>query len=126
MKPGTTIWSPLASGILSGKYAKGVPADSRMALPEYKWLRDELESAEGVDGGHPVRGAAVVQLSGWCVAPFDDDAVDVVRPRGTFDLQIEVEGIAPGEEAFMTVAAVPSGRRTDWPSGSAGFDIGVT
>jgi voltage-dependent potassium channel beta subunit len=44
---GTTIWSPLASGILSGKYAHGVPKDSRMALPEYRWLRDELENAEG-------------------------------------------------------------------------------
>jgi len=44
---GTTIWSPLASGVLSGKYAAGVPADSRMALPEYAWLRERLESPEG-------------------------------------------------------------------------------
>jgi aryl-alcohol dehydrogenase-like predicted oxidoreductase len=44
---GTTIWSPLASGILSGKYAKGVPAGSRMSLPEYGWLKERLESSEG-------------------------------------------------------------------------------
>jgi voltage-dependent potassium channel beta subunit len=44
---GTTIWSPLASGVLTGKYARGVPAGSRMALPEYGWLRDRLESEEG-------------------------------------------------------------------------------
>ena len=44
---GTTIWSPLASGVLTGKYAKGVPKGSRMALPEYGWLRERLESDEG-------------------------------------------------------------------------------
>jgi len=44
---GTTIWSPLASGVLTGKYAGAVPGDSRMALPEYKWLRERLESEEG-------------------------------------------------------------------------------
>ncbi|MEM7244957.1 MAG: aldo/keto reductase [Acidobacteriota bacterium] len=44
---GTTIWSPLASGILTGKYAEGIPEGSRMALPEYGWLRERLESEEG-------------------------------------------------------------------------------
>jgi aryl-alcohol dehydrogenase-like predicted oxidoreductase len=44
---GTTIWSPLASGILSGKYAAGIPAGSRMTLPEYQWLRERLESLTG-------------------------------------------------------------------------------
>ena len=44
---GTTIWSPLASGILSGKYAGGIPAGSRMTLPEYGWLRVRLEGEEG-------------------------------------------------------------------------------
>ena len=38
---GTTIWSPLASGILSGKYNKGIPADSRLAREE--WIRKEVE-----------------------------------------------------------------------------------
>lgn len=39
---GTTIWSPLASGILTGKYAGGkIPEDSRMALKEYEWLKDK-------------------------------------------------------------------------------------
>jgi voltage-dependent potassium channel beta subunit len=36
---GTTTWSPLASGVLTGKYGKGVPAGSRMTLPQYDWLR---------------------------------------------------------------------------------------
>jgi voltage-dependent potassium channel beta subunit len=39
---GTTIWSPLASGLLTGKYLDGVPEDSRLNLPGYEWLRDIL------------------------------------------------------------------------------------
>jgi voltage-dependent potassium channel beta subunit len=46
---GTTIWSPLASGILTGKYNKNIPKGSRMSLPDYKFLRDGLESKEGAD-----------------------------------------------------------------------------
>ncbi len=44
---GTTIWSPLASGILTNKYADGIPDGSRMTLPAYDWLRERLESIEG-------------------------------------------------------------------------------
>ncbi len=44
---GTTIWSPLASGILTGKYNEGIPADSRIALPGYEWLKARLESDAG-------------------------------------------------------------------------------
>lgn len=39
---GTTVWSPLASGILTGKYNDGLPEDSRLALKNMQWLRDEL------------------------------------------------------------------------------------
>jgi voltage-dependent potassium channel beta subunit len=39
---GTTIWSPLASGLLTGKYLHGIPEGSRATLPGYEWLRDSL------------------------------------------------------------------------------------
>jgi voltage-dependent potassium channel beta subunit len=39
---GTTTWSPLASGLLSGKYNDGVPADSRATLKGYEWLAERL------------------------------------------------------------------------------------
>ena len=39
---GSTTWSPLASGLLSGKYSKGIPKDSRGALKGYEWLQDHL------------------------------------------------------------------------------------
>ncbi len=39
---GTTIWSPLASGLLTGKYAKGIPADSRGSLKNMAWMQEQL------------------------------------------------------------------------------------
>ena len=38
---GTTIWSPLASGLLTGKYLNGVPKNSRLALKGLEWLREK-------------------------------------------------------------------------------------
>jgi voltage-dependent potassium channel beta subunit len=43
---GTTIWSPLASGLLTGKYSAGIPADSRANLKGYEWLRRRFTSPE--------------------------------------------------------------------------------
>ena len=39
---GTTIWSPLFSGVLTGKYNAGIPAGSRLASKQYEFLRSEL------------------------------------------------------------------------------------
>jgi len=43
---GTTIFSPLASGLLTGKYNDGLPTDTRTSLPGYEWLRDRFEKPE--------------------------------------------------------------------------------
>ena len=43
---GLTIWSPLASGVLTGKYRDGIPERSRAALAGYEWLRDGVASPE--------------------------------------------------------------------------------
>ena len=40
---GTTIWSPLSSGLLTGKYNDGIPEGSRATLPGYEWLRGMME-----------------------------------------------------------------------------------
>ncbi len=45
---GTTVWSPLASGLLTGKYNDGVPEGSRGALQGYEWLRGMLTDAERI------------------------------------------------------------------------------
>jgi voltage-dependent potassium channel beta subunit len=52
---GLTIWSPLASGLLSGKYLNGIPAGSRATLPGYEWLKDSLTD--------PARNAKVAELA---------------------------------------------------------------
>lgn len=46
---GTTIWSPLASGLLSGKYNDGIPADSRAALKGYEWLQQGVITPERIE-----------------------------------------------------------------------------
>jgi voltage-dependent potassium channel beta subunit len=44
---GTTIWSPLASGILTGKYSDGIPGGSRLSLSGFDWLAARFSSREG-------------------------------------------------------------------------------
>jgi voltage-dependent potassium channel beta subunit len=45
---GTTIWSPLASGLLTGKYNQGIPAETRIGLPGMEWLKEKLTGPESV------------------------------------------------------------------------------
>lgn len=71
---GTTTWSPLASGLLTGKYQSGIPNDSRGALEEYGFLTGQLTDADRlakVAALEPVAkemGATLAQLSlAWCL-----------------------------------------------------------
>src|SRR5688572_27180357 len=43
---GTTIWSPLAAGLLTGKYNQGIPEDSRFAITGFEWLKDRWVADE--------------------------------------------------------------------------------
>lgn len=43
---GTTVWSPLASGLLTGKYNDGDPGDTRMSLKGYEWLKEHMTNDE--------------------------------------------------------------------------------
>lgn len=71
---GTTIWSPLASGLLTGKYKDGIPEGSRGALESMHWMRDRLTDAEvlaRVSALEPLAaevGASLAQFSlAWCL-----------------------------------------------------------
>lgn len=44
---GTTTWSPLCSGMLTGKYQQGIPKESRFALSGYEWLANRYHSEQG-------------------------------------------------------------------------------
>ncbi len=72
---GTTIWSPLASGLLTGKYRDGVPEDSRAALPGYGWLAKRLTDQAEIDRVERLRpiaeelGCSMAQLAiAWCAS----------------------------------------------------------
>ena len=74
MKLGTTTWSPLASGLLTGKYQQGIPSDSRAALKGYAWLEPSVTDKEKlavVDALVPLTkelGCSLAQLSiAWCL-----------------------------------------------------------
>lgn len=71
---GTTIWSPLASGLLSGKYNEGIPEGSRFALSGFDWLKDRwmqdkfLEKAKQLNELAKSLDITMAQLSiGWCI-----------------------------------------------------------
>jgi voltage-dependent potassium channel beta subunit len=74
---GTTIFSPLDSGILTGKYNQGIPKDSRLDLDGFDWLREGYESEEGKDKIKKVAellpiaeelGCTMAQLAlAWCL-----------------------------------------------------------
>ncbi|MFV2072617.1 MAG: potassium channel beta subunit family protein [Thermoanaerobaculales bacterium] len=74
---GTTIWSPLAGGLLTGKYTDGIPSSSRSTLEGYEWLRTRYESDEAaaniecVNRLTPIAeelGCTMAQLAlAWCL-----------------------------------------------------------
>lgn len=74
---GTTIWSPLASGLLTGKYNDGIPEGSRLSLKGFEWLREMHESPEGKQKLEVVKNLGqlcsdadlpMAQLAiGWCL-----------------------------------------------------------
>lgn len=74
---GTTIWSPLASGMLTGKYNRGIPDGSRITLKGYDWLRKQFEGEEAAQKLGKVErltqiagelGCSMAQLAlAWCL-----------------------------------------------------------
>ena len=74
---GTTIWSPLASGLLTGKYNQGIPDGTRVTLEGYDWLRKSFESEETKENIEKVKllapiaddlGCSLAQLAlAWCL-----------------------------------------------------------
>lgn len=68
---GTTIWSPLATGLLSGKYNNGLPADSRLAIEGFDWLKERWITDDRIN---KVKQLAVlandmaVSLPAMCIA----------------------------------------------------------
>jgi len=71
---GSTTWSPLASGLLTGKYNDGIPSGSRGALDGLEWLKEQLTDAEKIARVKALQplaeqmGASLAQFSlAWCL-----------------------------------------------------------
>ena len=71
---GTTIWSPLASGLLTGKYNEGVPEDSRIAMRGFEWLKEQVLVSEKIEKVKKLKETAdklrtnLATLSiAWCI-----------------------------------------------------------
>ncbi len=71
---GTTTWSPLASGLLSGKYNNGIPEDSRASLQGYEWLQkyvltpDRIAKVKQLVPVASSLGCSMAQLAiAWCL-----------------------------------------------------------
>jgi voltage-dependent potassium channel beta subunit len=114
---GTTTWSPLASGLLTGKYNDGVPTDSRAALKGYEWLSERVLEADKLRRVRKLAplaqelGCTLAQLAlAWCLrnpnvstvitgasrpAQVQENmkALDVV-PKLTPDVVARIEAIA--------------------------------
>jgi voltage-dependent potassium channel beta subunit len=71
---GTTIWSPLASGLLTGKYNDGIPKNSRLNMPGFEWLRDRVLTDDKIKKAKKLTelankmGVSLAALSiAWCI-----------------------------------------------------------
>ncbi|MEL6823535.1 MAG: aldo/keto reductase, partial [Calditrichota bacterium] len=82
---GTTIWSPLASGLLTGKYNNGIPEDARANMKGYEWIKDRIQSPDGRAKIEKVQQLAkiaenlnmsIAQLAlAWCLTNSDVSTV---------------------------------------------------
>jgi voltage-dependent potassium channel beta subunit len=117
---GLTIWSPLASGMLTGKYLGGIPDDSRGNLPGYDWLRRALTDEQKLTAVRKLQpvaadlGCTLAQLAiAWCAAnpnvstvitgasraeqvTENMKAMDVL-PKLTPEVMAQIDGILRGE-----------------------------
>jgi voltage-dependent potassium channel beta subunit len=71
---GTTIWSPLASGLLTGKYNDGIPEGSRLSISNYSWLKDRaltddrLHRVKNLEGVAQKLNTTLATLCiAWCI-----------------------------------------------------------
>jgi len=127
---GTTIWSPLASGMLTGKYNQGIPQGTRLSLPNYKWLREEFESEEGKRKIEKVKqlgplaqelGCSLAQLAiAWCLKNSNVSTVitGASKPEQVRENMIALDVVEKLDQGVMerieTVLENKPEPETDW------------
>lgn len=100
---GNTIWSPLASGLLTGKYKDGIPEDSRGALPGYEWLQGRFTNPDEVAQVEKLRpvaerlGCSLAQLAlAWATKhPMVSSVITGASRVGQVDQNFEAVDVIP-------------------------------
>ena len=105
---GNTIWSPLASGLLTGKYKDGIPEGSRAALEGYGWLAKRLTDAEAIAQVERLRpiadrlGCSMAQLAlAWCTKNPNVSTVITGRVEGRTG-RVELRGRSTSSRSSPT------------------------
>jgi voltage-dependent potassium channel beta subunit len=102
---GTTIWSPLAFGLLTGKYNRGMPKGTRASLPGYEWLKDYVLNPQNLGKVKPLEpiaksiGCSMAQVAlAWCLKNPNVSTVitGATRPK-------QVKENMKAEEAVQTL-----------------------
>jgi voltage-dependent potassium channel beta subunit len=103
---GTTIYSPLASGLLTGKYNEGIPQGTRASLADYQWLREDFEREEAQRNLEKVKriqpiaeelGCTMAQLAlAWCLKnPYVSTVITgASRPEQVYENMKALEIVA--------------------------------
>ncbi|HYD21111.1 MAG TPA: aldo/keto reductase [Flavipsychrobacter sp.] len=122
---GTTIWSPLASGLLTGKYNNGIPEGSRLALEGFEWLKDRTLSDERIARVRELEsvakelGTSLATLAiAWCIsnpnvttailgATKQEQLAENFKalelyPKLTPEVKERIDGIMKSKPAFAT------------------------
>jgi voltage-dependent potassium channel beta subunit len=100
---GNTTWSPLASGLLTGKYRDGIPDDSRASLEGYDWLREQMSDQGAIERIERLRPIAerldcsMAQLSiAWCAKhPMVSSVITGASRRSQVEENMGALGVIP-------------------------------
>lgn len=113
---GLTTWSPLAYGLLTGKYRNGIPEGTRASIERYKWMRDHFTNEKFVEPLQKFEaianrlGASMAQLAiAWCAAnPHVSTVITgASRPEQVVENLAAIEVVdAIDEELFVEIAAL--------------------
>jgi voltage-dependent potassium channel beta subunit len=108
---GTTVWSPLASGLLTGKYNEGVPAGSRGTLKGYEWLQERLTDPQKLTVTRKLApiaadlGCTMAQMAlAWCLKnPHVSTVITgASRPEQVFENMKALEVVEKLDPVVMT------------------------
>jgi voltage-dependent potassium channel beta subunit len=99
---GTTIWSPLAGGLLTGKYNEGIPQGTRSTIEGYEWLRSRFEGEQAMANIEKVRKLAPIADELGCTQAQLALAWCLVNPR----VSTVITGASRSEQVVENMAAM--------------------